>query len=138
MERKGGIEDVDGLGREEAAVEGAGDSSSKVRAVGVGGEALLHADAAVGGEELEEDVEVVGGEIGEEGRELGRVEAGRLVALHHVLYDEVHHVYGVAPARAPEVRHHEGHLLLRLAQPHPVEGLPQQVHHRPGMLRLIN
>lgn len=107
MQREGRVENVDGVGREEAAVEGSGDSGGEVWAAGVGGEALLHADAAVGREELEERVEVIGGQIGEEGRELRRLLAGLHVALGHVLYDEVHHVYGVAPARAPEIRHHE-------------------------------
>lgn len=134
MQRKRRIKHINGLGRKKAAVESAGNSGGEVRAVGIGGEALLHADAAVGREELEEGVEVIGGQIGEECWELRRVAARRLMALDHVADDEVHHVYGVAPTRAAEVRHHERR--LRRAQTHAVEGFSEEMEHRSSMLRL--
>lgn len=43
-----GIEEVNGSGREEPAVEWARDPGSEVGAVAVGGQALLHAAAVVG------------------------------------------------------------------------------------------
>lgn len=86
------MEDVNGLGGEEAAVEGAGDGSGEVGSLNMVNscEALLQ--ACVGdqrGHQLEEGVEVVGWQVGEEGLELRHRHTGRLVPLKHMFYDPV-------------------------------------------------
>lgn len=123
MQRKGRVEKVNMLCREKPPVEGTGHGGGEVRWV------IMRWR-----KELKEGVEVVGREVAEEGRELRWLVPRRLVALSHALDDEFHHVYGVAAARAAQVRHREA--VLRRAQRHAVESFTQKVEHRSSMLPL--
>lgn len=122
MQSKGGVEKVNMLRREKPPVERTGHGSGEVRRV------------AVRWKELEESVEVVGGEVAEEGRKLRRLATQRLVTISHALDYELHHIYGVAAARAPEVRHRK--TSLRGSQLRAVESFAQKMEHQSSVLPL--
>lgn len=113
MQGKRRVKEVNGPGREKPPVKGTRNSCRKVRAVVIGGEALLHAPSSVVGqrrEELEESVEIVARKVGEKRRELRRVNSGGLVTLGNVLDDHINDVNGVASAGASQVHNHKGNI----------------------------